>query len=57
MPDDPVAQSKMPNRRSDRVWGGPGVGAPCTICGRVVSRDEMEFEVELCFLGLGVGAL
>jgi hypothetical protein len=41
-----LEQSKMPNRAPDRVWGGPGVGAPCTICSRAVSRDEMEFEVQ-----------
>jgi hypothetical protein len=37
---------KLPARRPDRTWGGPGVGAPCTICERPVQRDEMEFEVQ-----------
>ena len=55
MPDEPVLreharhaleQNKMPNRKPDRVWGGPGVGAPCTICNKPVSKDEMEFEVQ-----------
>jgi hypothetical protein len=31
---------KLPNRRPDRTWGGPGVGADCTICRVPVQRDE-----------------
>jgi hypothetical protein len=37
---------KLPARPPDRVWGGPGVGAPCAVCGQPVTRDEMEFEVQ-----------
>jgi hypothetical protein len=37
---------KIPANRPERTWGGPGVGAQCTICGRPVGRDELEFEVE-----------
>ena len=36
----------LPTRRPDRVWGGPGVGADCTICGVPVRPDENEFEIE-----------
>ena len=43
---DAVEQKKLPNRPPDRVWGGPGIGVACTICGRPVTKDEMEFEVE-----------
>jgi hypothetical protein len=28
------------------MWGGPGVGAHCTICNAPVKRDELEFEIE-----------
>jgi hypothetical protein len=28
------------------MWGGPGVGAPCTVCGAPVKQDEAELEVE-----------
>ena len=34
---------KLPNRRPDRTWGGPGVGADCAICGRpaIVQRGRV----------------
>ena len=37
---------KLPNRLPDRMWGGPGVGTPCTVCGAPVKQDEAELEVE-----------
>src|SRR5262245_61008154 len=55
MPDEPILRQKardailtgkLPGRRPDRTWGGPGVGAPCSICGEPVRRDQMEFEVQ-----------
>ena len=30
----------------DRLWGGPGSGASCAACGRVIEHHEMEYEVE-----------
>lgn len=41
-----VQAGKLPSRGPDRVWGGPGVGAPCTVCELPVTRDEMEFEIQ-----------
>ena len=41
-----VQAGKLPNRPPDRMWGGPGVGAPCTVCGAPVKQDEAELEVE-----------
>jgi hypothetical protein len=41
-----VEAGKLPGRRPDRTWGGPGVGATCAVCGLPVKRDEMEFEIE-----------
>jgi integrase len=32
---DAVRSGKLPARRPDRTWGGPGVGAPCTILWRL----------------------
>jgi hypothetical protein len=55
MPDEPrlreqareaVKNGKLPARAPDRTWGGPGVGAACTVCERPVTKDEMEFEIE-----------
>jgi hypothetical protein len=36
---------EVPNRRPDRTWGGPGVGAACAVCELPVTRDQMEFEI------------
>jgi len=37
---------KLPNRLPNRMWGGPGIGTPCTVCGEPVKQDEAELEVE-----------
>lgn len=37
---------QIPGIPPERTWGGPGGGSRCAICGLVVKRDEMEFELE-----------
>ena len=34
-----IHTGKLPNRRPDRTWGGPGIGAPCRVCGEPVTKD------------------
>jgi hypothetical protein len=55
MPDEPILRAKarevirfgsLPSRRPDRTWGGPGIGAPCTVCGEPIRVDQLEFEIE-----------
>jgi hypothetical protein len=41
-----IQSGKLPSRHPDRTWGGPGVGAPCAICGLPVRSTEMEFEIQ-----------
>ena len=41
-----VQEGKLPSRRPDRTWGGPGVGAACAVCELPVEKTEMEFEIE-----------
>jgi hypothetical protein len=41
-----VRTGKLPSRRPDRTWGGPGVGAPCAVCGEPVKRDQLELEIQ-----------
>ena len=36
----------LPNRGPDRTWGGPGVGAPCSVCDLPV-----EFEIQFAHDG------
>lgn len=41
-----LRDGKLPTRPPDRTWGGPGVGAACTICELPVKTDELEFEIQ-----------
>jgi hypothetical protein len=41
-----IQAGKLPGRPPQRVWGGPGVGARCTICGKPAGPEEVEFELE-----------
>ena len=36
----------LPNRPPDQVWGGPGTGARCAICGASTTHAEVELEIE-----------
>lgn len=55
MPDEPrlreqaraaVKSGKVPARAPDRTWGGPGVGAACSVCHQAVGKDELEVEIQ-----------
>ena len=37
---------RLPSRRPDRTFGGPGNGASCSVCGEAITRDQMELEIE-----------
>jgi FixJ family two-component response regulator len=41
-----IESGGIPNRAPDRTWGGPGVGASCSICELPVLKQEMEFEIQ-----------
>jgi len=41
-----IRSGKLPSRRPDRTWGGTGAGAPCPVCGEIVTKDQLEIEVE-----------
>ncbi len=46
-----IQSGKLPSRLPDRTWGGPGIGAPCQICGEPVTKDQMEFEIQFAHDG------
>ena len=50
-----VENGKLPCRRPDRTWGGPGVGVECAVCDKPVTKDEMEFEIEFSHDGSSPG--
>jgi hypothetical protein len=37
---------RLPRRMPDHTWGGPGSGAPCTICGARLAPGALELELE-----------
>ena len=50
-----VRAGKLPTRKPDRTWGGPGAGEKCGVCGERVTKDQMEFEVQFQKDGPGSG--
>jgi hypothetical protein len=46
-----IPEGKLPARAPDRTWGGPGVGAPCSVCDRPVTKQELEFEIQFAHDG------
>jgi hypothetical protein len=36
----------LPDRHPERMWGGPGIGAPCAVCGKIIGTEELEFELQ-----------
>jgi hypothetical protein len=41
-----IRSGKLPGRRPTGVWGGPGTGASCAVCGQSVGRGGLELELE-----------
>ena len=46
-----VRAGKLPSRRPDRTWGGPGVGAPCSVCGEPITPLQLELEAQFARTG------
>lgn len=49
----PREKGKVPNRRPDRMWGGPSSGSKCAICEAPLTRAEFELEIEYARNGDG----
>lgn len=37
---------KLPDRPPDRMWGGPGSGGPCAVCGKTIGTEGVEIELQ-----------
>ena len=42
-----ILSGKLPARRPDSTWGGPGTGAPCAVWELPVAKTELEREFEM----------
>ena len=45
----------LPDRRPERMWGGPGSGESCAVCGKAVDKEDVELELQFTS-GEGAGA-
>ena len=41
-----IRAGTLPNHRPERMWGGPGAGVACAVCGELVGDDQLGFELE-----------
>jgi hypothetical protein len=64
VPDEPILREtareairagKLPSRRPDRTWSGPGIGKRCTICGEPIKLDQLELEIQFARVGSSLG--
>ena len=46
-----VESGRIPSRVQDRTWSGLGVGVECSVCGRPVRKDELEFSIQFAYDG------
>jgi hypothetical protein len=42
-----ILSGKLPARRPESTWAGPGTGAPCAVCDVPVAKSELEHEFEM----------
>ena len=50
-----IRTGKLPSRRPDRTWAGPGINNSCTICGGPIKLDQLEFEIQFAHDGAAPG--
>jgi len=50
-----IRNRKIPSRQPDRTWGGPGVGATCSVCDLPIGKDQLEFEIQFAHDGPAPG--
>ena len=44
--EEALRESRLPARKADQLFGGPGDGATCCICQRPIPQTALEYEVE-----------
>ncbi len=42
-----IHAAQLPDTLPARRWGGPGVDAPCSVCGVAIGQHEIDIELEL----------
>ena len=44
----------LPDQPPERMWGGPGSGESCAVCGKIVDKEDVELELQFTS-GQGAG--
>lgn len=43
---DAMQSGHLPRRRPERLWGGPGNGRDCAVCGHTLVPEDLAFDLE-----------
>jgi hypothetical protein len=41
-----IEAGRLPRAVPSRAWGGHGSDAPCSLCGKIIAKEDVEYEVE-----------
>jgi hypothetical protein len=44
---DLIETGRLPATIPDRTWGGNGSGQPCSLCGKYIHANDVEYEFEI----------
>src|SRR5262249_6792306 len=50
-----IRRGRLPSRRPDRTFGGPGTRVMCSVCRELVTPDQTEMEIEFRRPGMQPG--
>jgi hypothetical protein len=51
-----IRRGRLPSRRPDRTFGGPGTRVMCSVCRELVTPDQTEMEIEFRRHGVQPGS-
>jgi hypothetical protein len=43
---DKLRRGELPKSVETRVWAGPGLGMPCSLCENPILTDDVEYELQ-----------
>lgn len=41
-----VRSGALPCKQQERTWAGRGLGFECSLCGQLIRRDQVEYELQ-----------
>ena len=41
-----IQQGHLPGVEPSQLWGGPGTGQRCSLCGDAINSNDFEYEIE-----------